>query len=70
MGLLSPSPNLVKVKIFLPKHHGFAQLSVWRLLVLRHGPSDSLQGVAIVALLDQVPIKQHHLSGGVTMPHP
>jgi hypothetical protein len=47
MGLFSPSPNLVKV---IPsKHHGFAQLSDWRLLVLRHGPSARLQGVAIVA---------------------
>ena len=47
MGLFSPSPNLEKV---IPsKHHGFAQLSDLRLLVLRHGPSARLQGVAIVA---------------------
>jgi hypothetical protein len=36
-------------KAFLSKHHGIAQLSARRLLVLRHGPSARLQGVAIVA---------------------
>ena len=47
MGLFSPSPNLVK--IIPSKHHGYAQLSSRRLLVLRHGSSARLQGVAIVA---------------------
>jgi hypothetical protein len=47
MGLFSPFPKLVK---FIPsKHHGYTQLSARRLLVLRHGPSARLQGVAIVA---------------------
>ena len=49
MGLFSPFPKLVK---FIPsKHHGYTQLSARRLLVLRHGPSARLQGVAIVAKL-------------------
>ena len=47
MGLFSPSPDLVK--IIPSKHHGYAQLSARRLLVLRHGSSARLQGVAIVA---------------------
>ena len=47
MGLFSPSPDLVE--IIPSKHHGYAQLSARRLLVLRHGSSARLQGVAIIA---------------------
>jgi hypothetical protein len=36
-------------KAFLSKHHGIASLSARRLLVLQHGPSPRLQGVAIAA---------------------
>ena len=39
-------------KAFLSKHHGIAQLSARRLLVLRHGPSVRPQGIAIVADYD------------------
>ena len=41
-------PKFIKPDSF-QKHHGFVQLSARRLLVLRHGPSARLQGVANVA---------------------